>query len=150
MSWDIYLVRTKTNTEPEHLIPEENMVKFTREEIIRELVVLARDLNLKAEDLEAKYVHLRGEGWSIEFNFWEGLEPYRTIDMAVRGVKQPTEVLSRLKKDLKARIVDMCAGGFWEEGGTSGFDEWKVLNDKAARSLLGEDTMGEKKSETEN
>lgn len=136
MSWDIYLVRTETNTEPEYLIPEENMVKFTREEIIRELVVLARHLNLKAEDLEAKYVHLRGDGWSIEFNFWDDLEPYSTIDMEVRGVKQPTEVLSRLKKDLKARIVDMCAGDFWEEG-ASGFGEWKALNDKVARGLKG-------------
>ncbi|MBQ9141071.1 MAG: hypothetical protein IJX63_04675 [Lachnospiraceae bacterium] len=137
MSWDIYLVRTETNTEPEHLIPEENMVKFTREEIIRELVVLARDLNLKAEDLEAKYVHLRGGDWSIEFNFWDDLEPYSTIDMEVRGGKLPTEVLSRLKKDLKARIVDMCAGEFWEEEGASGFSEWKALNDKVARGLKG-------------
>ncbi len=135
MSWDIYFVRTKSNTEPEHLIQEENMVKFTREEIIRELVVLAMELNLKAEDLEAKYIHLRGEDWSIEFNLWEGLEPYSTIDMEVRGVKQPTEVLSRLKKDLNARIVDMSAGGFWEEDGASGFGEWKALNDRAARSL---------------
>lgn len=133
MSWDIYLVRTGTNTEPEHLISEENMVKFTREEIIGELVVLARDLNLKAEDLESKYVHLRGEGWSIEFNFWDGLESYHTIDMEVRGRLQPTEVLCRLKKDLGARIVDMCARGFWEEEVISGFGKWKTLNDKVAR-----------------
>lgn len=139
MSWDIYLVRTETNTEPEHLISEENIVKFTREEVIQELVLLADELNLRVEDSETRYMHLRGEGWSIEFNFWKGQESYNTIDMEVRGTKQPTEILNRLKQDLNARIVDMCAGGFWTEGGASGFGEWKVLNDKVAQCIAAEE-----------
>ena len=139
MSWDIYLVRTETNTEPEHMISNENIVKFTREEIIRELVVLAKELHLRAEDLDAKYVHLRGEDWSIEFDFWDGMESYYTIDMEVRGRLQPTEVLSRLKRDLNARIVDMCAGGFWEEEGVSGFCAWKALNERVTQSILKEE-----------
>ena len=113
-------------------------MKFTREEVIKELVLLADELNLRVEDLETRYVHLRGDGWSIEFNFWDGQEPYNTIDMEVRGTKQPTEILNRLKQDLNARIVDMCAGGFWTKDGASGFGEWKGLNDKVAQYIAAE------------
>ncbi len=138
MSWDIYLVRTETNTESKRQISEENIIKFTREEVIRELVLLAKELGVSAEDLETKYVHLRGDNWSIEFNFGDGMELYNTIDMEVRGTKQPTEVLSRLKKDLKARILDMCAGEFWEEDCTSGFEGWKALNTQVIQYIAEE------------
>lgn len=56
MSWDIYLVRTETNTEPEREISEENIIKFTREEVIRELVLLAE--NKLKQDLNARIVDM--------------------------------------------------------------------------------------------
>lgn len=130
MSWDIYLVRTKNNAEPYGEILDENVIGFTKNEIRNEIIALAESLGLYTEDLDTNYMHLRGEGWSIEFCFWNDVPTYENVEMQVRGVNEPTEVFARLKKDLNARIFDMHGGKFITADSSSGFNEWKEFTDK--------------------
>ncbi len=134
MSWDVYLIRTKANTEPYGQEADEDIIPFTRKEIINEIVSLARDLQLWVSDLDARFPHLRGEGWSIEFCFWYE-EPCETVELQVRGIHTPTEVFARLKHDLRARIFDMHGGKFIEDESESGFEEWKNFTEKVVASL---------------
>ena len=130
MSWDVYLIRTKTNSEAINEIEYSNILKFEKKEMIQELQRLANELDLFLTDLDKRYVHLRGNNWSIEFDFWDGKEPYINIDMEIRGSKEPVEVLERLKMDLNTRIVDTCTYAFWMKDSRSGFPDWNKLNDK--------------------
>ncbi len=128
MSWDIYMIRTKTNLEPINQIQYLDVLKFEKKEVVQELELLSREMNLIIDGIDARYVYLRGDDWSIEFDFGDGKEPYFNIDMEVRGRYEPTDILNRLKKDLKTRIVDMNTGTFWEAEGKSGFSDWSKLN----------------------
>lgn len=136
MSWDIYLVRTKTNTEDYGDILDENLICFTKKEIVNEIKVLAEELQLHTKDLDTNYMHLRGDGWSIEFCFWDDYEPYETVEMQVRGFNEPTEVFRRLKQDLNARIYDMHGKRYIEEEGESGFQQWKNFTGHIIKDLM--------------
>ena len=124
------MIRTKTNSELLNQIQYLDVLKFEKKEVVQELDLLSREMNLIIEGMDTRYVYLRGNEWSIEFDFWDGKEPYYNIDMAVRGKKEPTAVLNRLKKDLKTRIVDMSTGTFWEEDLKNGFSDWCKLNQR--------------------
>ena len=129
MSWDIYMIRTKTNLESLDQIQYLDVLKFEKKEVVQELESLSREMNLMIEGMDTRYVYLRGNEWSIEFDFGEDKEPYYNIDMEVRGMHEPTVILNRLKKDLKTRIVDMSIGTFWEDE-KSGFSDWSKLNER--------------------
>ena len=136
MSWDIFLVRTKTNKEDYGDIVDENIICFTKKEIADEIKILAEKLQLQVEDLDTDYMHLRGEGWSIEFCFWDDYESYETVEMQVRGGNEPTEVFRRLKQDLNARIYDMHGKRYVEEDGKSGFQQWKNFTENIIGDLV--------------
>lgn len=131
MSWDVYMIRTKTNLEPLDRIQYLDVLKFEKKEVMQELEVLSKELNLEIEGKDTKYVYLRGKNWSIEFEFWDGKEPYFNIDMEIRGMHEPIDILNRLKKDLNTRIVDMSTGTFWEDKRKSGFSNWSKLNKRS-------------------
>lgn len=130
MSWDIYLIRTKTNTEQYDDIIDENIVGFTKKEICDEIITLAKEFDLSMDDLDTSYIHLRGEKWSMEFCFWEEEEIYDTVEVQVRGINEPTEILARMQVDLNARIFDMHNGKFIDAYESGAFDEWKDFTDK--------------------
>ncbi|MBE5866043.1 MAG: hypothetical protein E7292_07515 [Lachnospiraceae bacterium] len=132
MSWDVYLIRTKTNTEPYDRIKDEDIIPFTRKEILDKIVLLANELELQVEDLDTNFPHLRGKGWSIEFCFWDE-DPCEIVDIQVRGSYNPTKVLARLKEDLQTRIFDMHRGKYIEDGQESGFEDWKKLAERIKR-----------------
>lgn len=48
----------------------------------------------------------------------------------MRGIHNPIEVFTRLKKDLRARIFDMHRGKYIEEESESGFEDWKNFTEK--------------------
>ncbi len=133
MSWDVYLIRTKNNTKPYEQIAAEDMIPFTRKEVVDEMVLLAGELELQAADVDTKFPHLRGNGWTIEFCFWDE-EPCDTVELQVRGIHNPTEVFARLKKDLQARIFDMHGGKYIEDELKSGFEDWKNFTEKVINS----------------
>lgn len=129
MSWDVYLIRTKNTTKPYEQIADEEIIPFTQKEVVDEIVLLARELELQTADLNTKFPHLRGSGWTIEFCFYDK-EPCDTVELQVRGIHNPIEVFTRLKKDLRARIFDMHRGKYIEEESESGFEDWKNFTEK--------------------
>lgn len=135
MSWDISLIRTKTNTEPYGEIVDENIIGFTKNEIRNEIMILADEFGLYTEDLDTSYMHLRGKGWSIEFCFWEDYKLYDIVELQVRGVNEPTDIFARLKKDFNARIYDMHGKKFIEDNSKSGFSAWVEFTDEIIKDL---------------
>lgn len=153
MSWSLYLIRTKTNTEPYNKEKEEDIIPFTKEEIIKTLSEISRIIDIRIEeseifsveddeiDMDSFFiVHVSGKNWSIEFHFCNWCEysekdmKYDTIELQVRGNSEPKEFLSILIGKLNARLFDMSAGKFWTYD-NSGFADWKNLCDRIAREL---------------
>ncbi|MDE5557583.1 MAG: hypothetical protein K2J32_07835 [Ruminococcus sp.] len=143
MSWSLYLNRTKTNTEPYDEEKDENIIPFTKDEIITTLHEICGIINVNIEDTESKFVQVYSEKWRIEICFWEQLlysekdMTYCTIELQVWGNTEPKEFLSLLVEKLRARLFDMKAGTFWTVDG-SGFSDWKSFCNRIAKELFGE------------
>lgn len=135
MSWNIYLVRTQSNTEPYDQIVDEDYISFSKQEIVNAIMTLAKEFSLFAENIDTKFPHLRGDGWSIEFCFWDEQESYEIVEMQVRGIHEPIEVFEKMKSDLNARIFDMHGGTFVEADRKRGFDEWVDFTAKIIEDL---------------
>ncbi len=138
MSWTLELIRTKTNTEPYGEEKDEDVIPFTKSEILDCITDIHEIMNISIEDIESNFVHVYGEKWRVEFCFWEcaiySENNYYTIELQVRGITEPKEFLSLLSQKLNARIFDMSAGTFWTGDG-SGFSDWKSLCDRIAKEL---------------
>lgn len=141
MSWSLYLNRTKTNTEPYDEEKDEDIIPFTKDEIIKTLYEISEIMDIRIEDAESDFAHVYGEKWSIEICFWEQLlysekdMTYCTIELQVRGNTEPKEFLSLLSEKLSARLFDTSAGVFWTVDG-SGFSDWKSHCNRIAKELF--------------
>ena len=49
MSWDVYMVRTKLNTEEYNQIEDSDCIPFTKDELIKEWEDIAKILNLSVK-----------------------------------------------------------------------------------------------------
>lgn len=143
MSWSLELIRTKTNTEPYDDEKEEDVIPFTKSEILDCINDIHEIMNISIEDAESDFVHVYGEKWRVEICFWkeclysEKDMTYYTIELQVRGNSEPKKFLSLLTEKLRARLFDMSAGTFWTGDGT-GFSEWKNLCDRIVKELSDE------------
>ncbi|MCM1505700.1 MAG: hypothetical protein NC177_00990 [Ruminococcus flavefaciens] len=143
MSWSLYLIRTRTSTEPYGKEKYEDIIPFTKDEIIKTLSEISGLIDVRIENIESKFVNVWGENWRIEICFWEQLlfsekdMTYCTIELEVRGITEPKEFLSLLTGKLNARLFDMSSGKFWICDG-SGFADWKKLCDRIASELSNE------------
>lgn len=129
MSWDVYMVRTKLNTEEYNQIEDSDCIPFTKDELIKEWEDIAKILNLSVIDTDSKFPHLRGDGWSIEACFYDYPKPECYLELQIRGTKCPDEAFTLMKQKLDARIFDMSSGKFIEDTGEKSFKEWKELVD---------------------
>ncbi|MCM1505701.1 MAG: hypothetical protein NC177_00995 [Ruminococcus flavefaciens] len=155
MSWSLDLIRTKTNTEPYHEEKDEDIIPFTKDEIIKTLSEISGIIDILIEeseiisveddeiDMDSFFiVHVSGKNWSIEFHFCNWCEysekdmKYDTIELQVRGNTEPKEFLSLLTGKLNARLFDMSAGKFWT-GDNLGFSDWKNLCDRIHNNFSG-------------
>lgn len=158
MSWSLYLIRTKTNIEPYGKEKEEDIISFTKEEIIKTLSEISGIIDIRIEESEIIsveddeinmdsffIVHVSGKNWSIEFHFCNWCEysekdmKYYTIELQVRGNSEPKEFLSLLTEKLRARLFDMHTGKFWFAD-DSDFADWKNLCDRIAKELFNENS----------
>lgn len=143
MSWSLNLIRTKTNTEPYDDEKEENVIPFTKSEILNCINDIHEIMNISIEDAESEFVKVYGEKWRVEICFWkeryysENDNRYYTVELQIRGGTEPKEFLSLFTAKLRARLFDMHAGTFWTVDGT-GFSEWKNICDKIVKELFGE------------
>ena len=144
MSWSLYLNRTKNNTEPYGEEKDEDVIPFTKNEILDCINDIHEIMNISIEDAESDFVHVYGKNWSIEFLFYNQCEyseknmTYDTIELQVRGNAEPKEFLLLLAEKLNARLFDMSAGNFWT-GNNSGFSDWKNLCNKVTEKLSGDE-----------
>lgn len=141
MSWSLDLIRTKTNTEVYGKEKDEDVIPFTKDEIIKTLSEISRITDIRIEESEIVpvedteinlnsffIVHVYGKNWSIEFGFYNWCEysekdmTYDTIELQVRGNTEPKEFLLLLSEKLRARLFDMSTGTFWTGDG-SGFSD---------------------------
>lgn len=134
MSWDVVMIRTTNNNEEFDSINDDDIIKFSKKEVIDVIVKISEEIGAVAEDLDTEYAHLRGNGWSIEFSFWDN-EPYDTILLGVRGITEPEETFQLLTKYLRVRLFDLYSKCFLEDRSESGFGKWKKHCDKIINSL---------------
>lgn len=143
MSWTLELIRTKTNTEPYGEEKDENVIPFTKSEILNCINDIHEIMNISIEDAESDFIHVYGEKWRVEICFWkeryysENDNRYYTVELQIRGGTEPKEFLSLFTEKLNARLFDMSAGNFWTDDG-SGFSDWKNLCDRIVKELFDE------------
>ena len=128
MSWDVVMVRTKTNGEALKDIACENIVPFTQTEIAEAVKKAAAALGAAYDCADLSYQHLGCGGWSIEFNV--GGEPEaESVMLHVRGAEEPKEAFALIASALNARLIDCGTGEFITHGGSGSFERWKKYRD---------------------
>ena len=128
MSWDVVMVRTKTNGEALKDITGENIVPFTQTEIAEAVKNAAAALGAAYDCADLSYQHLGRVGWSIEFNV-NGETEAESVMLHVRGAEEPKEAFALIASALNARLVDCGTGEFITHGGAGSFERWKKYRD---------------------
>lgn len=129
MSWDVVLIRTKDNNEPLDEIEAENIIPFTRTEIIGEMSKIALAQNAFYDKDNPSCHAIYNDKWSVEFLAGDR-EEEETVMLMIRGSEEPKEVLKALAENLGTRVADCGTGEFMEFDAPSGFEAWKKYRDK--------------------
>lgn len=130
MSWDVVLIRTKTNKEPLEEIESENIIPFSFAEFTQEMQKIAGQQSAEYDPTIASQL-MRTNTWSIEVYPEEENE---SIGLSIRGSEEPTEVLKALHKDLGCRLIDCCTSEFIDFTKSSSFEKWKSYRDQIIES----------------
>lgn len=129
MSWDVLMIRTKTNNEAElAAITIENIIPFKQTEIADEIKKISAELGALYDCNDLSWQYLGNDSWSIEFNFGNAMET-ECVMLHIRG-GEPKEVFSILIADLNTRLVDGSTGEFITPGKPTSFERWKAYRDK--------------------
>ena len=148
MSWSLYLNRTKTNTEPYGKEKDEDVIPFTKSEILDCITDISETMNISIEDTgnlygEDNLIYVYSEEWTIKMWLWKSClysgNSYYVVELEVKAYSEPKEFLSLLAEKLHARLFDMYSETFWTVDGT-GFSNWKNHVDKIIKGLLNENS----------
>ncbi|WP_320957842.1 hypothetical protein [Enterocloster asparagiformis] len=135
MSWDVLLIRTKTNREAMDEIKSENIILFSQAEIAREIGKIATELGAGCDCQDLSWQNLDSDSWSIEFNVGKNAET-ESVMLHIRG-SEPKEVLTLLPVDLNARLIDCSTGEFIRPDEPTSFERWRAYRDQ----ILGRNEM---------
>ncbi len=135
MSWDVLLIRTKTNREAMDEIKSENIILFSQAEIAREIGKIATELGAACDCQDLSWQNLDSDSWSIEFNVGKNAET-ESVMLHIRG-SEPKEVLTLLPVDLNARLIDCSTGEFIRPDEPTSFERWRAYRDQ----ILGRNEM---------
>lgn len=128
VSWDVLMIRTKTNAETIDSIESENIIPFTQTEVAGALKSIADDMGASYNCDDLSWQILICGSWSIEFNFG-GAENPETIMLHVRG-SEPKEVFRALTNQLNVRFFDGDSGELIiSDKPSEGFENWKNFRD---------------------
>ena len=123
MSWDVVLIKTKTNKEKIEDIKKP--VPFNTHEFITSIKKYIPDLNIE----DKSWLFLNKEQYSVEFNM--GKDTYtECIMLHVRGGTEPKDLFEIILKNFSCRIYDCSSGEFIGDDSESAFEEWKKYRDK--------------------
>lgn len=129
MSWDVLMIRTKTNSETTlDAITSDNIIPFKQIEIADEIRKISAELGAAYNCDDLSWQDLDSDSWSIEFNIGKKTET-ESVMLHIRG-GEPKEVFAFLTADLNTRLVDGCTGGFIVPGKPTSFEEWKAYRDR--------------------
>ena len=132
MSWDVVMIRTKTNTETIDEITSENIIPFRQTEIADEIKKISAELGAVYNCDNLAWQNLDRDRWSIEFNIGEDTET-ESVMLHIRG-GEPTTVFAVLIADLNTRLMDCSTGEFIIPGQPTSFERWKAYRDKIVKS----------------
>ena len=132
MSWDVVMIRTKTNTETTDEITSENIIPFKQTEIADEIKKISAELGAVYNCDDLAWQNLDSDHWSIEFNVGEDTET-ESVMLHIRG-GEPTAVFAVLIADLNTRLMDCSTGEFIIPGQPTSFERWKAYRDKIVKN----------------
>lgn len=128
MSWDVLMIRTKTNRETIDAITSENIIPFKQTEIADVIRKISSELGAAFNCDDLSWQTLDSDSWSIEFNVGENTET-ESIMLHIRG-GEPKAVFATFIANLNTRLMDCWTGEFISPDKSSSFDEWKAYRDK--------------------
>ena len=123
MSWDVVLIKTKTNKEKIEDIKKP--LPFNRDIFIKGMKKYFPDLNID----DKSWLFLDKEYYSVEFNMGKEKET-DCIMLHIRGSKEPEDLFKIIPEKFQCRIYDCSSGEFIGNGLKSSFEEWKKYRDK--------------------
>jgi len=108
MSWDVILVRTKTNEELVEEINETNTVVFKTKDVIAKL----KEMFASVDHVDDHWLHYEGESYAISFNLTEN----NHIMMHISILDEPDDSVEVVIRDLcrlfECRAFDTTSGVF--------------------------------------
>ncbi len=129
MSWDVAMIRTKTNNEAAlDAITSENIILFKQTEIADEIKKISAKLGAIYNCDDLSWQNLDSDSWTIEFNVGKNTET-ECVMLHIRG-GEPKAVFASLIADLNTRLVDCSTGEFITPGKPTSFERWKAYRDK--------------------
>ncbi len=128
MSWDVLMIRTKTNNETLDEITSENIIPFKRTEIANEIKKISAELGAIYNCDDLSWQNLGSDSWTIEFNIGKDTET-ECVMLHIRG-SEPKEVFAILIADLNTRLVDCSTSEFITMGKPTSFERWKAYRNK--------------------
>lgn len=131
MSWDVVMIRTKSNSEALDEIKSENIIPFRQTEIADEIRKIAARLGAVCNCEDLSWQELDSDKWSIEFSVGKEKEA-ESVMLLIRG-GEPKEVFALLVADLNTRLIDCSTGEFFLPGEPTSFESWKAYRDKIVK-----------------
>lgn len=129
MSWDVVMIRTKSNSEALDEIESENIIPFKQAEIADEVRKIAAEMGAVCNCDNLAWQNLDSDKWSIEFSVGEDAET-ESVMLMIRGGEEPQEVFAVLAADLHTRLIDCSTGEFFCPGQPTSFERWKKYRDQ--------------------
>ncbi len=133
MSWDVLMIRTKTNSEMMDEITIENIIPFKQTEIADEIKKISAELGAVYNCDDLSWQNLDSDSWSIEFNIGNDTET-ESVMLHIRG-GEPKEVFAVLIADLNTRLMDCSAGEFISTEKPTSVESWKGYRDKIVKEF---------------
>ena len=128
MSWDVVMIRTKTNREGADEIKDENIIPFGQTEIAAAIKKISAQLGFAYCCDDLSWQTLDSSSWSIEFNV--GMNPQtKSVMLHIRG-GEPKEVFAFLSADLNTRLMDCNTGELISPDKPASFESWKAYRDQ--------------------
>lgn len=128
MSWDVVMIRTKTNSETIDEIKSENIILFGQTEIADEIKKISVELGAAYNCDDLSWQELDSDSWSIEFNVGKNAET-ESVMLHIRG-GEPKAVFAALIADLNTRLIDCWTGESISLDKPTSFESWKAYRDK--------------------
>lgn len=133
MSWDVVMIRTKTNSETIDEIKSENIIPFRQTEIADAIKKISIELGVDYDCDNLSCQYLGSDTWTIEFHVGKDAET-ESVMLCMYDGEEPMAAFAALMANLNTRLIDCPTGEFISMGKTTSFERWKAYRDKIVNS----------------